>query len=83
MVFSLSYFAATQNLLQGLRSLMPVKDPNQIDVAKAAALYVFYRDWHKVAEQMKRPSGGEYQIKSIIHAIKRRTKRNPNAKAQG
>lgn len=66
-----------------LANPMPVKDPNQIDVAKAAALYVYLRNWYKVAAQMKRPNGTEYQVRSIIQAVKRRTKESPDAKAKG
>lgn len=72
MVFPLSHRAAAARPVQGLRILMPVNDPNQIDAAKAAALYAYLRDWHKVAKAMKRPNGTPYKTSSIVAAVGRR-----------
>lgn len=51
---------------------MPVNDPNQIDVAKAAALCAYYGNWQKVAREIRRPNGTKYKAASIAAAVRRR-----------
>ena len=50
---------------------MPIRDPNKIDAAEAIRIYNVWRNWHVVAEILKRPNGRPYTTDAICKAVRR------------
>lgn len=50
---------------------MPKRDPNKINAEEAIRLYGVWRDWHVVAEVLKRPNGLSYTTDAICKAVRR------------